>query len=103
MAEPLASLMTEPFLRGAAEALARTGFLSDEHDFVPVRGVLAAHPAEIEAALRQRGHTVSLRPITLRHDAMGEETLLYNTRIFAEEAAARDAIRNWLDLSFDQS
>ncbi len=103
MTEPLDALMTEPFLEGAAEALTRTGFLSDEHDFVPVRGMLARHGPEIEAALRGHGHEVSLLPITLQHDAMGELTLLYNSRVFAEEAAARDAIRDWLDLSFDQS
>lgn len=103
MADPLPALMTEDFLQGAAEALMRTGFLSDEHDFVPVRGVLAEHPQAIEAALRERGHAVSLHRITLQHDVMGPQTLLYNREVFAEEAAARDAIRNWLDLSFDQS
>ena len=103
MDQSLTALMTEPFLQGAAAALTRTGFLSDEHDFVPVRGVLAQHPAEIEAALRERGHAVSLCPISLQHDAVGQQRLLYNREVFGDEAAARDAIRNWLDLSFDQS
>ncbi|EFH11386.1 hypothetical protein [Teichococcus cervicalis] len=103
MDQPLAALLTEPFLEGAAEALTRTGFLSDEHDFVGVRDVLARHPTEIEAALRQRGHAVSLHPVTVQHDALGPQTLLYNSEVFAGEAAARDAIRSWMDLSFDQS
>ncbi|WP_159994144.1 hypothetical protein [Roseomonas sp. 18066] len=92
-----------PFLETAAEALTSRGFLTDEHEVVTRRGELAASPDQLEQALQQAGHATRLAGITLEHPALGRVGALWNRDVFDSEAAARDAIRNWLDVNFDQT
>ncbi|ONG50083.1 hypothetical protein BKE38_19565 [Pseudoroseomonas deserti] len=90
-------------LQTAAAALTGRGFLTDEHEVVDRRGQLAAAPEALEQALRQAGHATRLQGITLEHPSLGRVGAVWNRDIFADEAAAKDAIRNWLDVNFDQS
>lgn len=99
----LQSLLTPSFLETAALALAQRGFLTDEHEVVTERGQLAQHPQQVEAALRGAGHAMPLRGLILEHPVLGRVGCLYNREVFEDEAAAQDAIRNWLTVNFDQT
>ncbi|WP_419899065.1 hypothetical protein [Roseomonas sp. USHLN139] len=98
-----AATPSETPLQTAAAALTSRGFLTDEHEVVDRRGQLAAAPEALEQALREAGHATRLQGITLEHQAMGRVGAVWNRDVFDSEAAARDAIRNWLDVNFDQS
>jgi hypothetical protein len=91
------------FLETAAEALTTRGFLTDEHEVVEERGALAGAPQQFEEALRGAGHAMQLSAITLEHSSLGQVGGVWNHAVFADEAVARDAIRNWLDVNFDQT
>lgn len=96
-------LLTKDFLRAAGDELARTGFLTDEHDFVPPGEHVAGHCGALQEALQAAGNPVRLEEVPIKHLSRGLLVCLYDTGRFPRRAEAYQAIHTWLDTRYEQS
>lgn len=97
------TLLNADFIRKAGLELTRTGFLTDEHDFVPPGESVAGHCGALSEALCRAGYEIQLEEVPIKHQSRGLLVCLYNPEVFPRKAEAYQAIHNWLDTRFEQS